>query len=470
MSASPPNLIAQWAAHHQAALAALANRDLAAAAAAVRELSTLFDAAQGPAPVRARAAAEIGDLWVLLLDYAAAHACYERALSLAPQEPRYRFNRASVRRFLGDLAGAERDYDEYLKRAPADAQAYLNRSELRPQRAADNHIAQLEEALGKAHGNWQQEVPLRYALAKEYEDLQDWQRSWQNLHAGAQLRRRNLQYDLAADLKAMDQIRAAFAAAPAATGGSSSGEPIFILGMPRTGSTLIDRILGGHSQVFSAGELPDFGAAVVAAVQRRQGGALPRTQLINESATLDFAALGDEYLRRTRPRTGHTPFFTDKLPLNFLYCGLIARALPRARMIHVRRGPLATCYSLYKVLFDRGYPFSYDLAELADYYAGYRRLMAHWEQVLPGQLVEVEYGEFLAAPEAGARRLCEALGLPWEPEMLGFERNAAPVATASAAQVRRPLYAQSLTLWRHYARELEPLATRLRAAGIAAES
>jgi len=350
--------------------------------------------------------------------------------------------------------------------APADAQAWLNRSELRPQTPERNHLRDLERALAAANAGWSQEVPLRYALAKEYEDLGEYAQSWRHLSEGASLRRRHLQYDPRVDLATVDWIRKAFPPGAPAAGGAASAEPIFIVGMPRSGSTLVDRILGGHSQVYCAGELPDFAAAVVAAAEQRHGRRLPRQELIAASATLDFSAVGEDYLRRTRPRTGHRPHFTDKLPLNYLYCGLIARALPEARIVHVTRGPMATCFGLFKALFDRGYPFSYDLCELADYYSGYRRLMDHWSAALPGRIIEINYERLVADPEAETRRLLDALGLPWQPRCLDFPENPAPVATASAAQVRRPIYQSAVSLWRNYQRELGPLAERLRAGGI----
>jgi hypothetical protein len=316
-------------------------------------------------------------------------------------------------------------------------------------------------------GDWQHEVRLRYALAKEYEDLGEYALSWPHLAAGSALRRKHLQYDARVDLATVDWLRQSFPAGLDGGAGDPSAEPIFILGMPRTGSTLIDRILGRQTQVYSAGELQDFGAAVVSAVQARCGRTVGRQQMVAESAALDFAALGRDYLRRTRPRTGHTPHFTDKLPINYLYCGLIARALPEARMVHVIRDPMATCYSIYKVLFAQGYPFSYDLSELADYYIGYRRLMAHWHATLPGRIVDIAYEDLVKEPEREARRLFDALGLSWEPQCLDFEHNPEPVATASAAQVRRPLYGSLISTWRHYEAQLAPLAARLAAGGIA---
>ncbi len=435
----------------------------------MRRLDDLYGALAGPHAAQAAAHAELADLWSLLAEYPAAHRSYTRSIELAPGEARHWFNRAAVGCFLGELEAAEADYDRSIALAPGDAQAHLNRSVLRLQTPERNHIAALERALAQSEGRWTREVPLRYALAKEYEDLGEYARSWQHLSAGAALRRRHLQYDPRRDLATVEWIRQAFPAITPGTPGAMSAEPIFILGMPRTGSTLVDRILGSHTGVFSAGELPDFGAALVAAVGQRRGGGVSRQELIAAAAGLDFAALGAEYLRRTRPRTGHTPHFTDKLPINYLYCGLITRALPHARIVHVTRGAMPTCYGMFKVLFEQGYPYSYDLTELADQYLGYRRLMGHWNEVLPGRLVEVSYESLVADTAGEAQRLCAALGLPWQPQCLAFEKNPAPVATASAAQVRRPIYPGAVSIWRRYERELAPLAARLEAGGVPLE-
>ncbi len=460
---SPPAAIA---AARGAVHAALKRRDPVAAAAALERLGVLQDAAIGPARERAAAQAELGELWTLLQDYPAAARHYTHAVELAPTESRHWFNRAAVRRFLGELEEAEQDYDRAILLEPRDAQAYLNRSELRVQSGARNHVAELERALAVGPGTWDYEVPLRYALAKEYEDLGEFAASWRHLSAGASMRRRHLQYDLATDLATVDWIRQAFPSGASLGGGCASEEPIFIVGMPRTGSTLVDRILSSHTDVYSAGELHAFAAVLMEAVHRRLGRVPPRQQLVAASATLDFSALGEDYLRATRPRTGHSRHFTDKMPLNYLYCGLIARALPRARIIHVTRHPMANCHAMYKVLFERGYPFSYQLGELAEYYLGYRRLMTHWHATLPGRIIDVAYEDLVARSAQESARLLRLLGLPWQSACLESHKNPAPVATASAAQVRRPIYDTAVSAWRHYERELEPLAARLRAGGV----
>jgi tetratricopeptide (TPR) repeat protein len=446
--------------------AALERADLAAAIAAVEHLRTQLDLTSGSTRERATGQARLAELWMALREYAAAERCYSLALELTPEDSRYWFNRAAVRRILGALEAAEHDYDRVIALQPRDAQAYLHRSELRVQTSARNHIAELEHVLSADHADWRQEVPLRYALAKECEDLGEFAASWRHLSAGTALRRRHLQYDVREDLATVDWICRAFPSVPTLEEGDPSSGPIFILGMPRTGSTLVDRILGSHSEVHSAGELSDLGATVVTAVYRLLGRVPPRRELVAAAARIEFRALGADYLRRTRAFAGHTRRFTDKLPINYLYCGLIARALPKACMVHVTRDPLANCYAMYKILFDQGYPFSYDLNELADYYLAYRRLMLHWASVLPGRIIDVAYEKLVAEPTVQVPRLLTGLNLPWEAQCLEFHTNAAPVATASAAQVRRPFYQNSVAAWRNFERELAPLARRLRAGGL----
>ena len=425
-----------------------------------------LEAATQAAQVDANACALLGDFCSQLEMYAQAHAAYSRAIDLRPRHANYWFNRAAVARFLGQLAEAESDFDQCLSLDPTDTQACLNRSDLRTQTAERNHLEELEALLARGGWTWEREVPLRFALAKEYEDLGRFDTAWRQLAAGAALRRRHLQYDPRTDLQTVDWLRAAFPGGNARAAGHPSAEPIFIVSMPRTGSTLVDRMISSHTQVTSAGELIHLGNAVVDAARRRLGRAGSRQELVAASASVDFAALGADYLARTRPVTGSTPHFTDKLPLNYLYCGLIDAALPAARIVHVTRHPMATCFGIYKVLFNQGYPFSYDLSEIADYYIAYRRLMAHWQSTLPGKIIEVRYEALVADPEAQCRALIAALGLPWEAACLEFHRNPAPANTASATQVRRPIYSSAVTLWRNYAAQLSPLRARLEAAGI----
>ena len=458
-------------------------------------LGRLADARQAAAAAQPRAASDpvlldaIGTLYRHANDQQRALAAYSQAVALAPDNAHFLFNRATVRRFLGLLPEAEADYDRVIALNPADYAAYRNRSELRTQSTGSNHVAELERVAAHSPADWQGQVQLRYALAKEYEDLGEYARSFQHLQDGARVRRAHLRYDVATDVATVDWIIEAFpasaaervdgspvaaaATAPAASSRAAAGDaPIFIVGLPRSGSTLVDRILGSHSRIHCAGELKHFALAIVDAVRQQSGGAaLSRRDLVARSATLDFAALGRNYLDRARGEVtaGNVAAwtrFTDKMPLNYLYCGLIARALPNARIVHVTRHPMAACYAIYKTLFQDGYPFSYDLAELAQYYAGYRRLMAHWSAMLPQTIHQLSYEELVADQIGQTRRLLQFCGLEWQGACAQFHLNPAPTTTASAAQVRRPLYDSSLQQWRHYQRQLAPLASQLRAAGI----
>ena len=436
-------------------------------------------AAQCRAPADPRFFDALGTVYSRANDQPRALAAYDRAIQLEPDNARLLFNRAAVRRFLGALEQAEADYDRVIALAPNDYEACKNRSDLRTQTAERNHIAELETLLRRGTGDWRGEVLLRFALAKEYEDLGAYEQSFRHLEQGARLRRAHMRYDVAIDVETVDWIREAFpqvlteaSDVPArGTSAATPGEPvpIFIVGLPRSGSTIVDRILSSHSRVASAGELSCFAEALVEAVQRQARGApLPRRELVARSAALDFRALGLEYLRRARAAgVGNGEgFFVDKMPLNFLYCGIIRRALPQARIIHVHRSPLGACYALYKSLFEDGYPYSYHLGEIGRYYVAYRRLADHWNRTLPGAIHSLSYERLVASQSGETRRLLEFCGLEWEDACLDFHRNPAPTTTASAAQVRRPLYDTSVAQWRHYGAQLRELRDQLRAAGI----
>ncbi|HZO21170.1 MAG TPA: sulfotransferase [Steroidobacteraceae bacterium] len=444
---------------HARCLSALGKLPEALASAAIAESGALADAALLDA---------IGSFYSATGEQHRALQAYNRAIALDPQQAVFWFNRAAVRRFLGDLDGAEADYDRCIALRPEDHEAYLNRSELRRQRPERNHLEVLEGLLGAGVRQWRGEVQIRYALAKEYEDVGDYASSWRHLQSGARLRRQHLQYDVLYDVRTVDWIMEAFASAPKEpVGGCPSAAPIFIVGLPRSGTTLVERILGSHSEVHAAGELNHFAAALVAGVQAGRGDrALARRELIGATRQLDFTALGVAYLQRAHASTLGRPRFTDKMPLNYLYCGLIHRALPNARIVHVTRHPMGSCYAMFKTLFKEGYPFSYDLGDLAKYYAGYRRLMQHWNATLPGVIHEISYERLIAAQETETRRLLEACGLGWQEACLEFHRNPTATTTASAAQVRQPLYDSSVMQWRHYEEQLVGLRAELASLGV----
>lgn len=393
-----------------------------------------------------------------------AHRCYSRAVELAPDDPATLYNLASSCIATGELDKAEQLFTRVIQLNPADHDAWQNRSTLRKQTKDDNHVAAIEARLTSIPANDPGIVPLNYALAKELEDLGEYAASFTALSRGAAARRQRMAYDVRHDVAAMDTIRTLFdshyAAKPRTTALRTG--PIFVMGLPRSGTTLVDRIISSHSQVESMGEINDFALTLT-----RLGKAADKAALLRVSVDIDPEQLGRAYLESVANYGRSGSYFIDKTPANFLYLGLIARALPDVPVLHVHRHPVDSCLAMYRTLFRMGYPFSYDLADLADYYIAYDRLMRHWHSVFPGAVLDVSYEELVDQQEVVTRRMLDYCNLTFEPACLQFEKNRSPVATASAAQVRQPIYRDALARWRRYEQQLAPLTRRLRDAGIA---
>jgi tetratricopeptide (TPR) repeat protein len=421
-----------------------------------------------------------GTLYSYANDQQRALPAYDRAVALEPRNPQYLYNRAAVRRYLGHLDGAEDDCDAVISLRPTDFEAYKNRTDLRTQTAERNHIAELETVALQPIADWRGEVQIRYALAKEYEDLGQYSKSFEQLARGAKMRRDHMRYDVAIDVATVQWIMDAYPGGPAANpqdrgrgdtaqapADAPLNDPIFVVGLPRSGTTMVERTLAGHRTLFSAGELDCFALSLVDAVRRRTGRAqIPRQELVARSATLDFAAVGHDYIKRAYLASGGSGRFIDKMPLNYLYCGLIRRALPNARIVHLTRHPMALCYAMYKTLFKDGYPFSYDLDEIARYYIAYRRLMTHWHATLPAAIHDLSYEALIADQLGETAKLLAFCGLDWQDGCVEFHANPAASTTASAVQIRRPIYDSSVSQWRHYEKQLAPLQRQLKAGGI----
>lgn len=392
---------------------------------------------------------------------------FEAALRAGIRHPGLRYDLAAAQFYSGDFEAAETHLDTALAQSPQAGPAHYLRATLRRQTKERNHVESLRRVLADGIADPAARAAAHYALAKELEDLGDAADSFAHLRQGASTWRTTLNHDVAGECAAMDRIAAVYGADAmrALSPGLPGAGPIFVVGMPRTGTTLVERMLGRHPAVSSAGELQDFGDLLgVAARQRLAAGA--GSDVAEASLSLDFAALGRDYLAGARDAAGGSAYFIDKMPINFMYLGPILQALPDARIVHLVRDPMDTCYAVYKTLFHQAYPFSYDLQELADSYLAYRRLMRHWHAVLPGRILDVRYEDLVTDTQVQARRLLAGCGLDWQEGVIAPDANSTPASTASAAQVRQPVYATSVGKWRQFAAGLEPLRARLRAAGI----
>lgn len=381
---------------------------------------------------------------------------YEGVLERSPMQPKVWMSYGHMLKTVGRQAEGIAAYRKAIEIRPTLGEAWWSLANLKTVQFEQADVAAMEAALGAAGLSDEDRLHLHFALGKAFHDSGRTDEAFDHYSAGNRIRLTLHPYRAGETAKAVESSIAAFTAEALAqrTGGCQTPDPIFIVGMPRAGSTLIEQILSSHSQVEGTSELPDL--PMVA----RGGGGYPQSAIALSQE--ERCRRGEDYLRRAsvQRRTGR-PFFIDKLPNNWMYVPFIQLVLPNAKIIDARRHPLACCLSNFRQHFARGQNFAYDLQDVGHYYADYVRMMAHVDSVLPGRVHRVVYERLVDDTEAEVRTLLDHLGLPFEPACLEFHKTERAVRTASSEQVRRPIYRDSTDEWRAYDRHLDPLRSAL---------
>lgn len=386
----------------------------------------------------------------------------ERAKLLGYDNADFRYFHALQLQFNGRLGEAEAEMESCLRLGPTFGRASLSLARIRKQTVDSNHVAFLQERLKSVPKGSEDHAAFEFALYKEYEDLGDLDAAWRALQRANAVMAARVPYDAAHEEKVFDLLLRRFDSrvsgdSPAPPPGPT---PIFIVGMPRSGTTLLERVLGNHSMVASAGELSDL-PRQLRWVADRHGHPIVDEELLDAIPGIDFELLGRRYLQQSQWRANGRPFYIDKLPPNFMLIGCIRRALPHAKVVHMTRDPMDVCFSNYRAMFGDSYSYSYDLDALSHHYRQYDRLMRHWRETMPGFVTDVSYSGLVLDTENTCRELLAACGLPFEDGCLDHTRNSASVATLSSAQVRQPIHSRGLREWEKYGDRLQGLRTAL---------
>lgn len=428
------------------------------------EADALLENAARSTPDSAEGCEALAEVSLALGRHEWANTLYRHATALQPKGSRHWYHLASSERSFGRLAQAEAACDRAIALDAREYRSYLLRSELRAQTPEANHVEALRRALARTDLDDRARVLLGYALGKELDDLGHYADAFKSFAMAAHLRRRHLTYDVAVDEHKLQRIIEAFPSGPGRTakGRIESSRFVFIVGLPRSGTTLLERILTGLPGVRSNGETDHFARTLLTAEPVEHPGVDRSTlDVFARAAAVDWDAVAAGYTRLAGPPGAHE-LILEKQPMNYLYLGAIHRALPQARLVLVSRSPLDGCFAMYRTLFGEAYQFTYDFQDLARYYAAYSKLMDHWRGAFGQSIEEVRYEALVSDPLRVGSTLARALGLRWRDGAVKIEENAAVCLTQSAAQVRRPIYQSSAGSWRRYRKHLEPLIGALR--------
>lgn len=387
-------------------------------------------------------------------------AMLDKARAAGADGPEIRFHQGAELAINGHLERAEEALNACLAMAPMHGRAALALARLHKVTPARNHLGLFMDGLRKVQPGTQDQAALEFACYKELEDLERNVEAWQALSRGNALMDARNRFDAVRQRRYFDDfIKVSTPRALRAAEGTQAGpQPIFVLGLTRSGTTVLDRILGNHSQIASAGELGDFTRQLSWVADH---GSTQDAQFLGCMADLDYGEVGRRYLAQTRWRAHGKRFYVDKQPPNWMLAGLIHAALPQARILHVVREPMDVCFSNWRAFFGDDSTFSYNLDALAMHYHDYRRLMAHWHAIFPEAILDVSYTELVRNPEVTTRKVLAFCGLEWEPGCVDLTRNQAPVATLSLSQVREPIHARAFGEWKPYAEQLSGLRAAL---------
>lgn len=384
---------------------------------------------------------------------------YEHALKLAPDYSEGHYDLGIALQDRGDKEEAALEFRKALETDPRCMKAWRAIAGLSKSRLSDSEVDVLVEAARSPGLTAEQRVHLEFALGKSYEDREDYAAAIEHLHSGNHLHRNSIEYSIEDDEFAFENLKAAFDESffeRWSTAGVADATPIFIVGMPRSGTTLCEQILASHPRVHGGGELRFLAHAIAERFPMRDG--VDYSDSLKKATADDFGGIGTRYLSAIRELDKESLHITDKLPNNFLNVGMIRIVFPNARIIHCCRDPRDTCFSIYKHYFSaRGHHYAYDMVELGRYYGLYSDLMKHWDATLPGVMHELRYEDLVQEQEATTRALLDACELPWDAACMEFHKTRRPVATISASQVRQPMYTGSVGAWRNVERSVQAL-------------
>ncbi len=448
---------------------AAAQETLAAAAVATGRFETAAKALKRVVEATPGNLAALGNLGSVLLrldrrDEAAA--AYEQALAMEPRSVPVLCNLAILRAEAGEHEAARALYRRVFEVAPDDAEAYHDYSRIKTFRPGDPDLAAMERLRARPGLDSERAMFLDFALAKAFQDIGDRDAAFRHVASGNRLKRATLAFDFAKQEALVDDIVSVFDAAfieAHQDTGFDDPRPIFIVGMPRSGTTLVEQILAAHPGVHGLGEINQLrnvilgraGAGPGVGGMSAKGRGFPDG--VVDFGRGDFRRLGEAYVKPLAEGAPEALRLTDKMPRNFFFVGLIHLALPGARIVHCVRGPMDTCLSCYQIHFAAGQEFTYDLTELGRYYRLYARLMDHWRAVLPGRFLDLSYEDLVAEPEPRMRELLDFCGLEWDEACLDFHKSRRPVNTASAHQVHQPIYRTAVDRWKRYEEHLGAL-------------